>query len=330
MAFHGPLLYEAKVVKAYDPDTRKVTIRAPVKEGAGEEQIAPDEVPQELLDTRTYYVHYKGWKSTWDEWISEERVLLWNEENLRTQKELKNQALAAAASHGKKKTTVASKDEPSSATRKREAGSSAGSAGAKGSDDTPTRGVKRSRGQDDLEREDDYVRRPEISMVVPDQLKSLLVDDWEHVTKEHRLVSLPRDPNVVDVLKMYRDFVPAKAPGSAEADIFDEVLSGIKLYFDRSLGNILLYRFERQQYAEIRKAHPDKAMSEVYGAEHLLRLFVSLPGLIAQTNMDAQSVSVLKNHLEDFMRFLAKKQNELFSGSYEDASPRYEAVAKGA
>ena len=87
---------------------------------------------------------------------------------------------------------------------------------------------------------------------------------------------LPRDPNVVKILHAYSVAEKAsrpKRPGSAEADIFEEVISGIKVYFDRCLGNILLYRFERQQYVDIRRSNDGKEMSEIYGAEHLLRLF---------------------------------------------------------
>ena len=112
-----------------------------------------------------------------------------------------------------------------------------------------------------------------MSLTVPDPLKAQLVDDWEYVTKEHQVVPLPREITVVDLLKSYRESVPDKTPGSTEADIFDEVMSGIKLYFDRALGNILLYRFERQQYLAIKKKYPDTPMSEIYGPEHLLRLF---------------------------------------------------------
>lgn len=56
-------------------------------------------------------------------------------------------------------------------------------------------------------------------------------------------------------------------------EIFQEVLSGIKTYFDKCLGNLLLYRFERQQYVDIRKRNTGKEDSEIYGGEHLLRLF---------------------------------------------------------
>ena len=65
------------------------------------------------------------------------------------------------------------------------------------------------------------------------------------------------------------------------AVLLPTVISGLQVYFDRSLGANLLYRFERPQYAEIRKQFvtgpsvkvgTEKEMSAVYGAEHLLRM----------------------------------------------------------
>jgi hypothetical protein len=55
--------------------------------------------------------------------------------------------------------------------------------------------------------------------------------------------------------------------------LLSEIIAGITLYFDKALGNNLLYRFERAQYVEQKRENPDKPMSEIYGAEHLLRLF---------------------------------------------------------
>lgn len=58
-------------------------------------------------------------------------------------------------------------------------------------------------------------------------------------------------------------------------------------------------------------------MSEIYGAEHLLRLFgmalvgvflliiVSLPGLIAHTSMDQQSIQTLKDHIEGILKYVS-------------------------
>jgi hypothetical protein len=63
--------------------------------------------------------------------------------------------------------------------------------------------------------------------------------------------------------------------------ILPTIISGLQIYFDRSLGSNLLYRFERPQYAEVRKKYvtgpkvqlgQEKEMSSIYGAEHLLRM----------------------------------------------------------
>lgn len=99
LAFHGPMLYEAKTIKIWDPEAK--TVRTKASETSGEAYASkgeiPIDLPPELEHKIAFYIHYKGWKSTWDEWVSEDRVLAWNEENLRTQKELKQMALAAAS-----------------------------------------------------------------------------------------------------------------------------------------------------------------------------------------------------------------------------------------
>ena len=96
------------------------------------------------------------------------------------------------------------------------------------------------------------------------------------------LVPLPSVSPVNSILDTYFEEEKGKRRlGSAEADLLEEVVMGMKDYFEACLGRVLLYRFERQQYFETRqameKAEGDwagkSAVGDVYGAEHLLRLF---------------------------------------------------------
>lgn len=189
---------------------------------------------------------------------------------------------------------------------------------------TSARGQKRTR---EVEVEKDYGYRPDLALQVPDRLKARLVDDWEWITKDQRLVPIPKEKTSVShILHDYRLSVPMKRPGSAEAEIFEECLNGLQAYFDKTLGTILLYRFERQQYADVRKKFGDTAMmSDIYGAEHLLRLFVSMQDLVSQTQMDPQAVSVLRQHLQDLMTFLARHP-DLFVEEYDVTAPSYNRI----
>ena len=145
-------------------------------------------------------------------------------------------------------------------------------------------------------QEETFNQRPAIHLPVPDHLKSLLVDDWEFVTKNLSLIPLPAQHPVNEVVNAYYEEEKARRRmGSAEADILQEVASGVKDYFEKCLGKILLYRFERQQYAEIyekmeagQEEWEGKSIGDIYGVEHLARLL---------------GMSFLSLHIHDFLIF---------------------------
>ncbi|KAI9753268.1 MAG: hypothetical protein M4579_005241 [Chaenotheca gracillima] len=186
-------------------------------------------------------------------------------------------------------------------------------------------------------QEEHFQARPSIRVIIPDRLKSLLVDDWENVTKNLQLVPLPSKTPVNLILQHYSDYEkPNRRPGSAEADVLEEVVQGIREYFDKCLGRILLYRFERDQYFDVRRLWEagvgeweGKACGDVYGAEHLCRLFVSIPELMAQTNMDQQSIQRLREELTKMTTWLSRNVGKYFATEYENASQDYIERAKG-
>ena len=52
-----------------------------------------------------------------------------------------------------------------------------------------------------------------------------------------------------------------------------EVVAGIREYFNVMLGTQLLYKFERPHYAQVLEENKEKQMSDIYGFIHLIRLF---------------------------------------------------------
>lgn len=101
-------------------------------------------------------------------------------------------------------------------------------------------------------QEETFLTRPSVRIIVPDHLKNLLVDDWENVTKSLLVVPLPSKAPVNFILDSYFDEEKGKRRlGSAEADVLEEFVAGMKVYFDKAIGKTLLYKFERPQWAEV-------------------------------------------------------------------------------
>ncbi|GAB7337311.1 hypothetical protein MBLNU457_g2670t2 [Dothideomycetes sp. NU457] len=271
-------------------------------------------------------------KASWDDWVPQDRLRKFNEENKELASNLKKEmdAQRRAASKPSVVSNVSAK--------KRGLGSELASS-ARGSEErssiAPTRGVKRARDGKELEgieREEDFLRRPAIKLPMPDTLKSILVDDWEKVTKEQKLVPLPSQTPVSLFLDEYHDSEMTKRrEGSADADILEEVIAGVREYFNKCLGRLLLYKFERPQWQDFHaqitsagdKGLAGKQVVDVYGCEHLLRLFVSMPDLIAHTNMDSQAVTRLREELFKMTQYLNKHTNKYFTAEYEHAANDY-------
>jgi hypothetical protein len=101
-------------------------------------------------------------------------------------------------------------------------------------------------------QEETFHLRPSIRITIPDHLKTLLVDDWENVTKSLLLVPLPSKAPANFIIDSYYDEEKgSRRLGSADLDVLEEFCAGMKVYFEKSVGKILLYRFERGQLAEV-------------------------------------------------------------------------------
>ncbi|CAL2267614.1 unnamed protein product [Prunus armeniaca] len=185
-----------------------------------------------------------------------------------------------------------------------------------------TKGKKR---KNDLGAEKDTVSLEKLVKIqIPPTLRKQLVDDWEFIFQQDKLVKLPRSPTVDDILQKYLDY-RTKKDGKV-TDPVGEVLKGIRCYFDKALPVMLLYKKERKQYQET--VLGDVSPSTIYGAEHLLRLFVKLPELLAYVNIEEETQTRLQQKLLDFLKFLQKNQSTFFLSAY-DGSKSVEGKGKG-
>ncbi|KAL9396546.1 hypothetical protein Peur_010799 [Populus x canadensis] len=208
-------------------------------------------------------------------------------------------------------------------------------------------------------------------MDVPDQMvpasREPIPRLGAYMLEGHRgkLIKLPRTPNIQDICTKYCKYrsqnsvvrtEPSflstwyytfsdsyfKAIRSSRHKIFEsttEIMKGLCFYFDKALLVMLLYKSERQQYADAIRDNVSPSM--VYGAEHLLRLFdseihllsistygatilfaafsVKSPELLAHANNQEETLTGLHRKLVDFLRhstalihFLQKNQSAFY------------------
>lgn len=220
----------------------------------------------------------KRWKRSWDEWVGADRLMKLTDENIQRMSHVNKQVADVKAGHLSP--------------------SKFGSRGEKNKKDPASMCCKRKRKQMAKVNSNECVEKF-INISIPQTLKKQLMDDFESIKQMDKLVKLPRSPNVDDIINKYlehrrkKDVVMSTSLG--------EVLSGLCAYFNKALPVMLLYNKERQQYQQA--INENTSPSAVYGAEHLLRLFVKLPTLLHDLNIEEETLQNLQKNFHDFLKY---------------------------
>jgi len=274
LCYHGPLLYEAKCLKA------------------------------ELKNkTSQYLIHYSGWNKSWDEWVTSPRVCKFSEDNLKKQQEL-------LKSHGTSKIITKIK-----ANARKSISNINSSLGP--NDPDKLNGLegrkKRSKAQEESsDLSDSYSVKCDIKVIIPDELKKILANEHHNISALNKVVNLPATKNINTILEEY---IKYKLEQKIDNDVIIEVVDGVKNYFNSAIATkLLINNCERVQNLELIK-NSNKKPSEVYGAEHLLRLFVIVGDLLSYTFWDEICIKQIELYLEDIVKFLDLKSSSLFNAN---------------
>lgn len=214
-----------------------------------------------------YLIHFQGWNSSWDRRVGEELVLKDTPENRQLQKDLANKSQLQFVSNGaylyrrkrnskgfesKKDEKMSRKDDADSQSHDTEYSSSA---------------------ESNADAEDKVVLR------LSEALKECLERDYTEIKLNGRLCQLPAKVTVITVLENFvkhhaikyicgtlkrdklkrrnsqtkpdRDHVVDPDKFANNMNICKEVADGIRIYFDFTLKDFLLYGSEHQQYDDL-------------------------------------------------------------------------------
>lgn len=164
----------------------------------------------------------------------------------------------------------------------------------------------------------------EIIVNIPDGLKTVLVDDFDYIDRQRKLVNIPARYPVDDFINDY--FTHMKQNCTAKETIaVEEVCRGLRDYFNCTLGSQLLYKFERVQYADVLKERQQgSSMSQLYSPVHLLRLLTRLGPMLSSVDINNDDLNKLLSDINHLVNYMEEKKDEIFLlEDYGTATPEY-------
>ncbi|CAG9836914.1 unnamed protein product [Diabrotica balteata] len=254
--------FEGERVLCYEPDPTKAKVLYDSK--VLDIVINKDHRGRKNIE---YLIHFQGWNSSWDRCVGEEYVLKDTPENRQLQKDLAEKAQLQLGAYLYRKERKKNR-KPGDRASASEDGGSSSSPGRMDTDDG--QGIT-STSEDDSSTEDEA-----IYIELTADLRKIIENDYYLIKEKNKLMKLPAEPNIATILESYyRHYATNQICGLTEKStgryrtqsinqnsvkpkpediqrnlaICREVLDGLRIYFDFTLSDLLLYKQEVGQIA---------------------------------------------------------------------------------
>uniref|UniRef100_T1J3G3 Protein male-specific lethal-3 n=1 Tax=Strigamia maritima TaxID=126957 RepID=T1J3G3_STRMM len=232
---------KSETVLCYEPDPTKAKVLYESKVLGT--SIRKDKCGRKIPE---YRVHFNGWNSSWDRFVPEELMLEDNEENRDLQQLLAQQAIVKLKSNKKRRLIEALLTDKRNGRNKRNMGQV----------------IQLNRQKERPKRTNSnakLVNCMENLLRIPEALKRQLENDFLFIKNDDKLVRLPSQLNVIVILEDYvQTYIQNSFQSSTKSENHDdcdkrlnlckEVVDGLRIYFDFTLSNLLLYNSEIKQY----------------------------------------------------------------------------------
>lgn len=217
---------------------------------------------------------------SWDEWVPAKRVLKFNSENLKKQKQLQNDAKKKVTLTGKKNAKHYEGFSSCSSTCSTSDTASITYSSEKSMPRSRKRPLQPEAGQETVENKKICVldldnseklktsetNMKKVKIVIPESLRLWLIDDFDFIIQQNKIMRLPARNNVEKIFNNYIELRKNKNSLEEEysslneshfeldkkyVQYLDETINGLIKYFNEMIGSQLLYKFERLQYSEV-------------------------------------------------------------------------------
>ncbi|XP_018345439.1 PREDICTED: male-specific lethal 3 homolog isoform X5 [Trachymyrmex septentrionalis] len=269
-----------------------------------------------------YLIHFQGWNSSWDRCVTEEYVLKDTEENRQLQRDLANKAqlhISGAYLYRRERKKRSHKmserlteTEHQEPRRRARSGGSRATSATTGSSEDGSSGqhadydTEEVNTEEDTESSSDYMGetsddedsgggsqsgasiKPGVDLDIGSTLKRILEQDYDLITNKNKLVVLPAQPTVINILESWVQHfattqltnIPEKPQRNKtnntiekaviEVNISREVADGLRIYFDFTLPHLLLYRQEKEQYDSLKSSLSNNEQTTIIPKEELI------------------------------------------------------------